>query len=222
MVILIPRKIGVSVYPLQESISIKILHMPQQHIYRAMSKFHSDHFIPTWMGADCNFLWFWIRMDNAFMKWAPEQTGPFYKYHILLYLQDIICWYVYSWLMFPQGTNNMCHLLKGIGDVSFPKPNIDGLVQERRNSIANELELRLSCTNPSILHSSLKHICVVRLHSVKNIDVVDCTSLTSTRVLLQGFQFHILSTIMFVEYHQALLISSIQALILSQTTRPEI
>ena len=27
---------------------------------------------------------------------------------------------------------------------------IDGLVQERRNSIANTLELRLSCTSPSI------------------------------------------------------------------------
>ena len=27
---------------------------------------------------------------------------------------------------------------------------IDGLVQERHNSIANALELRLSCTNPSI------------------------------------------------------------------------
>ena len=27
---------------------------------------------------------------------------------------------------------------------------IDGLVQERRNSIANALELRLPCTNPSI------------------------------------------------------------------------
>ena len=27
--------------------------------------------------------------------------------------------------------------------------HIDGLVQERRNSIANALELRLSCTNPS-------------------------------------------------------------------------
>ena len=28
---------------------------------------------------------------------------------------------------------------------------IDGLVQERRNSIANALELSLSCINPSIL-----------------------------------------------------------------------
>ena len=31
--------------------------------------------------------------------------------------------------------------------------NIDGLVQERRNSIANALELRLSRTNPSTYHS---------------------------------------------------------------------
>ena len=31
-----------------------------------------------------------------------------------------------------------------------PKAYIDGLVQERRHSIANALEWRLSCTNPSI------------------------------------------------------------------------
>ena len=31
----------------------------------------------------------------------------------------------------------------------FHQSQIDGLVQERRNSIANALELRLSCTNPS-------------------------------------------------------------------------
>ena len=31
-----------------------------------------------------------------------------------------------------------------------PRPYADGLVQERRNSTANALELRLSCTNPSI------------------------------------------------------------------------
>ena len=32
--------------------------------------------------------------------------------------------------------------------------NINGLMQERRNSIANALELRLSRTNPSICHKS--------------------------------------------------------------------
>ena len=31
-----------------------------------------------------------------------------------------------------------------------PYPHIDGLVQERRNSIANALELRLSCNKPSV------------------------------------------------------------------------
>ena len=35
------------------------------------------------------------------------------------------------------------------------QPHFDGLVRERRNSIANALELRLSCTNPSIcVHGS--------------------------------------------------------------------
>ena len=34
---------------------------------------------------------------------------------------------------------------------------INGLVQERRNSIANALELRLSCTNPSILSLGQMH-----------------------------------------------------------------
>ena len=33
---------------------------------------------------------------------------------------------------------------------------IDGLVQERRNSIALAMELRLSCTNPSICHRASK------------------------------------------------------------------
>ena len=31
-----------------------------------------------------------------------------------------------------------------------PGGNLDGLLQERHNSIANALELRFSCTNPSI------------------------------------------------------------------------
>ena len=33
-------------------------------------------------------------------------------------------------------------------DVVITQSSIDGLVQERRNYIANALELRLSCTNP--------------------------------------------------------------------------
>ena len=34
--------------------------------------------------------------------------------------------------------------------IQMTEAYIDGLVQDRRNSIANALELRLSCTNPSI------------------------------------------------------------------------
>ena len=35
-------------------------------------------------------------------------------------------------------------------DVIMSEAYIDGLVQERRNSIADAMELRLSCTNPSM------------------------------------------------------------------------
>ena len=44
---------------------------------------------------------------------------------------------------------------KRIWDLRIPYHQLDGLVQERRNSIANALELRLFCTDPSncdILH----------------------------------------------------------------------
>ena len=37
-------------------------------------------------------------------------------------------------------------------------PHIDGLVQERRNSIANTLELCLSCNNPSTCHYILRRL----------------------------------------------------------------
>ena len=37
-----------------------------------------------------------------------------------------------------------------IRDLQYDRVYIDGLPQERRNTIANALELRLPCTNPSI------------------------------------------------------------------------
>ena len=39
------------------------------------------------------------------------------------------------------------HMQRTHGDQFFSTSQVDGLVQERRNSIANTLELRLSCTN---------------------------------------------------------------------------
>ena len=51
-------------------------------------------------------------------------------------------------------------------------PHIDGLVQERRNSIANALELHLSCTKPSIfkLHGTLMHQWI----GSSLVQVIDC------------------------------------------------
>ena len=43
----------------------------------------------------------------------------------------------------------------------YTTSQIDGLVQERRNSIANALELRLSCTNLSICHQICRNTVVV-------------------------------------------------------------
>ena len=47
---------------------------------------------------------------------------------------------------------------KGKNYQSYTIQYIDGLVQEKRNSIANALELRLSCTNPSTSYKSHKSI----------------------------------------------------------------
>ena len=51
---------------------------------------------------------------------------------------------------------------------------IVGLVQERRNSIANTLELRLSCTNPSIYYPCLS-ICLPDQHSQSHPSVLRAT-----------------------------------------------
>ena len=60
--------------------------------------------------------------------------------------------------------------------------HIDGLMQERHNSIANALELCLSCTNPSIWywirHKDEKYLC-------KNMAVI----LHSMRVHLTGMRY---------------------------------
>ena len=50
------------------------------------------------------------------------------------------------WFIFPE-----------ILHCCFLQYHVDGLVQEWRNSIANALELRLSCTNPSTLYWTVQH-----------------------------------------------------------------
>ena len=53
----------------------------------------------------------------------------------------------------PLGSPNLdqsCKIPWLSGEQWLSSQYVDGLVQERRNSIANTLELRLSCTNPSM------------------------------------------------------------------------
>ena len=55
-------------------------------------------------------------------------------------------------MIFHVEISNFCNLLL-LWSVIVPSLDdkyVVGLVQERRNSIANTLELRLSCTNPSM------------------------------------------------------------------------
>ena len=66
---------------------------------------------------------------------------------------------VHSWSVFLLMIHRTCNVTLSFKDVWGPGSvvlhyHFDGLVQERRNSIANALELCLSCTNPSILRMS--------------------------------------------------------------------
>ena len=48
--------------------------------------------------------------------------------------------------------------------------NINGLVQERRNSIGNALQLRPSCTNPSMIRHSICWFSGLFLHTVVTLE----------------------------------------------------
>ena len=64
--------------------------------------------------------------------------------------------------MKPNTSQMGLRLQQGQSDHIKLNHNIDGLVQERRNSSVLAMELRLSCTNPSIW-------CNMEIHTKKNI-----------------------------------------------------
>ena len=61
---------------------------------------------------------------------------------------DIHCHYLH-WLC-RNNNRQYCKVLTEVAETWLNTTHIDKLVQERRNSIANALELRLPCTNQSI------------------------------------------------------------------------
>ena len=78
----------------------------------------------------------------------------------------------------------------------YPHPNLnphfDGLVQERSNSIANTLELHLSCTNPSISFSSSSgpHLILMSFLSYPRSTLISSLSSSHSHHIL--ISFHLL------------------------------
>ena len=87
-----------------------------------------------------------VTSERYHLKW-PGQLDCMFKSLFMLTLKENIkalhCW------PFVRGTHWWILPQRASYTPSISIHHINGLVQERRNSIANAMELRLSCTNPS-------------------------------------------------------------------------
>ena len=81
-----------------------------------------------------------------------KKQGSPWRYNCVLSLEDLRGRKVSRWIIMitkPQGWQRCDHVI-GCGESDLVwTHHIDGLVQERRNSSALAMELRLSCTYPS-------------------------------------------------------------------------
>ena len=91
-------------------------------------------------------------ITGMYNNWSVKEISiDSNTYHELFYLHDgsVRMQHTIQSIWFP--TNVHCVLSALLILMQYASlHNTDGLVQERRNSIANALELRLSCTDPSI------------------------------------------------------------------------
>ena len=124
--------------------------------------------------SQCNFFPFIIKNNNA----TQLVQQILFKYKYFMYSAMPWCCKVHNNfnLIIWQYTNKCVLLLKiqikfAIKNHKWCNDYINGLVQERCNSIANTLELRLSCTNPSIyvLHQGICQLLILAFHVAKNI-----------------------------------------------------
>ena len=97
-----------------------------------------------------NGLWWLVRSNSMYMYQTGRQVDKlitigykdqFYFHWLTNWLWDATCFWVSANWLYLTGTRPV---------QSNTNIYIDGSMQERRNSIANALELRISCTNPSI------------------------------------------------------------------------
>ena len=95
-----------------------------------------------------------IPVTSPFNSFAHERFGGSFTFGIILMgwckkdVTPLLTHWNYVFLALTHQYYNHWYLEHF--HLNCPLVNIDGLVQERRNSIANALELRLSCTNLSI------------------------------------------------------------------------
>ena len=97
--------------------------------------------------------------------------------------------------MFCKMVSIMCNL-NLLTACSGPeqKHYLDGLAQERCNSVANALELRLSCTNPSIWISDSTSPSTTHTSDHRAIDVEFQSSCTTRDMLSEHTSFHTLTS----------------------------
>ena len=86
------------------------------------------------------------RCDMAFIE-PMHRNKPNITYLLVCRISTIS---LFARLLWSTTLSSGFSMLKqGCAPLTYDLCQIDGLVKERRNSIANALELRLSCTNPS-------------------------------------------------------------------------
>ena len=94
---------------------------------------------------------FWLRFHWRFnqkcLSFGSDNGLAAVRWQAIFLINDgLVHWRIYASL----GLNELTPLRINNPLIHHSKINIHGLVQERCNSVANTLELRLSCTNPSI------------------------------------------------------------------------
>ena len=122
---------------------------------------------------DSAMMWLQMRMPSAYIIPAEHRPVSAHCWHISIKWLHIPWKHIRSTSHFNINHNHMTyHVVVLIYNrsiisskyclLSLSKLCIHGLVQERRNSSVSALELRLSCTNPSVCFWSLLwlQICV--------------------------------------------------------------
>ena len=134
-----------------------------------------------------------INAWNEFEKYFPRGSNMSSKYKYFILKVFKYKWQILRFWIKTQNSPQYYSLKVSYVFVlvcpnyKWMKQHVDGLVQERSNSIANTLELHLSCTNPSLL--PLKFDGIFHCHHLGPIFITDCLPKRHFPVQ-QWWQFH--------------------------------